>query len=76
MADDERARELLDAGLRLLRSWDHEGAARAFTEAIELDPTLVEAYESRAVAHRRLGRDEEADEDIATSRAILRDGQN
>jgi Flp pilus assembly protein TadD len=72
----EKAEEVLDAGLRLLRRWDYEGAIRAFTEALELNSTLVEAYENRAVAYRRLGRDEEADTDIATSRIILRNGQN
>ena len=74
MADDERARKLLDAGLRLLRSWDYEGAIRAFTEALRLDPGLAEAYENRALAYRRLGRDEEAEDDLGKSRSVLRDG--
>lgn len=74
MADDERARKVLDAGLRLLRSWDYEGAIRAFTEALRLNPNLTEAYENRALAHRRLGRDDEAEKDLGKSRSVLRDG--
>jgi len=66
---------MLDVGLRLLRSWDYEGAIRAFTEALELDPTLVEAYENRALTYRRLGRHEEAQKDLSKSRSVLQDGQ-
>ena len=74
MADDERARKVLDAGLRLLRSWDYEGAIRAFTEGLRLNPYLVEAYENRALAYRRLGMNDEAAQDLTRSRNVLRDG--
>jgi Flp pilus assembly protein TadD len=76
MVDEEKAEEVLDVGLRLLRTWDYGGAIRAFTEALSLNPDLVEAYEKRAFAFRRLGREREADRDIATSRVVLRNGLN
>ncbi len=75
MVDEERAQKLLDAGLRLLRSWDYEGAIRAFTEALQLNPNLVEAYENRALVYRRIGRHEEAQKDLIKSRSVLQDGQ-
>ena len=48
----------------MLDSGDYDQAIAAYTEAIELDPSVAVAYENRAEAYKRLGREKEAQADL------------
>ena len=51
-------------GRRRLRLGDYKGAIAAYTEAIELDPTMRGPYRYRAESYKRLGREKEAGSDL------------
>ena len=72
MLETRQAEKWNEVGLRLLRRWDHQGAVRAFTQAIDLDATFAEAYQNRAIAFRRLGMQGEADDDLVRAIAVAR----
>lgn len=50
-------------GRNLLQAENYQGALRAFSRAIELDPDYLFAYRNRAEVYRRLGRSVEAEAD-------------
>lgn len=61
-----RSGEVVNAlGLAYLYKRDFKGATRLFTEALNLDDTLVEARNNRGVAEMEAGRHEAAEEDFA-----------
>ena len=70
MLETRQAEKWNEVGLRLLRRWNHQGAVRAFTQAIGLDAKFAEAYQNRAIAFRRLGMDDEADDDLVKAVAV------
>jgi tetratricopeptide (TPR) repeat protein len=67
--DRARARAAQEKGLTLYRAGDSTGAVVASTEALQLDPDLVDARLVRASAYLGLGRSDEA---LADSNELLR----
>lgn len=57
----------LDQGVQLLDSGEVEMAIETFTQAIELDPSLAEAYINRARAYGQMGNVEAALADMTTA---------
>ncbi|MEI6427655.1 MAG: tetratricopeptide repeat protein [Pseudanabaena sp. ELA607] len=49
------ARSYWQRGVKKEMSGDYEGAVADFTKAIEIDPNYAPAYDSRGIAHFRLG---------------------
>jgi hypothetical protein len=70
--NESNARERADEALRLFRAGDFEGAVKAFTETIALDPDSAVAYHNRGLAYQRLGKEEEAKADITKGASLRR----
>jgi uncharacterized membrane protein YhaH (DUF805 family) len=60
-------------GSRQLQDGELDTAVATLTEAIRLDPNRVHAYQVRAEAYRRLGRDAEAASDAALAAKLQRE---
>ena len=58
-------------GVRLPQSGDHEGAIKAFTEAIDLDPVHASIYRNRAESYLAADKTAEADADIAKADQLV-----
>ena len=58
-------------GVRLHQAGDHEGAIKAFTEAIDLDPEHANIYRNRAESYRAVDKTAEADADTAKADQIV-----
>jgi Flp pilus assembly protein TadD len=61
LADNAKARTLLDQGKELYRNDQDTEAVQAFTEAVRLDPELAEAHFRLALGYESLGKEEEAE---------------
>lgn len=57
---EREAFEIFRKGMSATKSGDHEAAIRFFTDAAELSPTFYQAYEFRAKAYEKLGKNDEA----------------
>lgn len=71
--EDDAQRKTYE-GLRLFYVEHFEKAIEAFSEAIALDPGQAMAHEYRALAFRRLGKEEEAQADAAKAASLKQAG--
>jgi Flp pilus assembly protein TadD len=65
-----RAQALIDSGNAAFREKDYDLAARRYASAVALDPADPAAHYGLGMALARLGRDDEAREAYARSRAL------
>jgi tetratricopeptide (TPR) repeat protein len=56
----QTAKELYDAGFKLFNSRDYNGAIGYFSKALEIDPSIEQAYESRGISRYNLNSFQEA----------------
>ena len=58
-------------GVRLNQDGDHDGAIKAFTEALALDPDHANIYRNRADAYRAANKTAEADADSSKADELV-----
>lgn len=68
--DEHRANQMAWEGQRLLMAGENGAAVATLTEALKLNPNMLNTYRNRAEAFRRLGRESEAAADIAQADAL------
>lgn len=66
-APSNEANAILNRANQLQRSGDHRKAIEEYTEAIRLDPALVNAYTGRGLSYYRLGDRDRAFDDYSTA---------
>ncbi len=71
MATNRSGIEKNDEGIKLLHAGEYERALEGFTKAIELYPGFVGAYQNRAEAYRKLGRERDARRDLEKISSLL-----
>jgi Tfp pilus assembly protein PilF len=75
-AEAERAEDAFKKGNSYLQKRDYDSAAKAFTEAIRLDPRDAEAYSSRGVAYQKKGDKVKAEDDFAQAKKLGSKGKS
>ena len=71
MANERDALNKNAEGVRLHQTEDYDGAIKAFTEAIGLDPAHPNIYRNRAETYRALNRADEAETDSAKADELV-----
>ena len=71
MANERDALTKNAEGVRLHQAGDHDGAIKALTEALALDPDHANIYRNRAEAYRAANKTAEAEADSAKADEIV-----